>query len=116
MEKHTKTAKAAKPNGILPFTESISIFSECIAIFGDEGLRGGNFPPYMTIKPVAFDAEDQHVALQRFVDIINAANDCDATVKKMRDKLQSYFGPIDRPFSAVLRGWKYLIIPKVSLH
>lgn len=102
--------------GVLPVSHSISIFNQCIDLFGAECLRGSNFPPYMQIDAEAFDAEDQHVALKVYVGLMNNAGADDARVNKLRAKLEHYFGPLDQPFVARLRGFNYSIVPKASLH
>jgi len=102
--------------GILPRKDSIALFSKCIDVFGSECLRCGNFPHYMKIEPTAFDIEDQHVALQTYVFMINAVKDEDERVKKLRQQIEGYFGPIDRAFVATLYGLNYSIGPAPAGH
>jgi hypothetical protein len=116
MPQSSKVAKTKPQFGVLPLSHSISIFNQCIDIFGSECLRGSNFPPYMPIDAEAFDAEDQHVALKAYTALLNAADDSDARINKLRAKLEAYFGPLNQPFIARLRGFNFGIVPKASLH
>ena len=116
MTSFSQAAMSKLQFGVLPRSHSISLFNECIDLFGAECLRGSNFPPYMPIDTEAFDAEDQHVALKVYVALLNAAGDDDARVNKLRAKLEAYFGPLDQPFVARLHGFNFGIVPKASLH
>jgi phage FluMu protein gp41 len=65
----------------------------------------------MTITPAAFDALDQRVALTAYVEMINAASDWNFQIGRLRSQIEKHVGPINRPFSVVLRGWRYEIVP-----
>lgn len=105
--------RCREPQGEIPFEDAVSILNECAYIFGVECLRGGNFPPTMTITPAAFDALDQRVALTVYVDLINAADELNFQIGRLRSQIEKYVGSINRPFSVVLRGWRYEIAPEV---
>lgn len=85
-------------------------------VFGVECLRGGVFPVYMHITPTTLAPEDQRVVLSTYVDLINQADEVNYQVGCLREKIESYVGPINRPFKIVLCGYHYEIIPKVCLN
>lgn len=109
-----KRRKAKVP--VLTVEDSISLFKECIEVFGSECLRGSNFPPYMTIRASSFDPEDQRVALNIYVNLVNESGDADPSINKLREKLERHFGALTQPFWANLRGLTYHIIPKIYMH
>lgn len=105
--------RCKEPQGEILFEDAVAILNECAFVFGVECLRGGNFPPTMTITPASFDALDQRVALTAYVDLINAADEWNFQIGRLRSQIERHVGPINRPFTVVLRGWRYEIVPKV---